>query len=101
MLMELTIIPLAREGSISRYIAGIVKFLDESGLDYRMTAFGTLVEGSWDQLMEVAKKCHFQMRSEAKRVLTLIRIDDSGDRAGEIDGGVGRVERHLGRPIPK
>ena len=26
---------------------GMRRFIEGSGLDYRMTAFGTLVEGSW------------------------------------------------------
>jgi uncharacterized protein YqgV (UPF0045/DUF77 family) len=66
-----------------------------------MTAFGTLLEGSWDQLMDVAKKCHFAMRSKSERVLTLIRLDGYAERSGEISGAVQRVEKKLGRAVKK
>ena len=64
MVLELTIIPLGRGRSISSDIADLVKIIEGSGLDYRMTAFGTLVEGTWDQLMDLAKHCHFEVRKD-------------------------------------
>ena len=39
--------PLEGGRSISSDVADLVKLIESSGLDYRMTAFGTLVEGSW------------------------------------------------------
>ena len=101
MVLELTIIPLGRGRSISSDIADLVKIIEGSGLDYRMTAFGTLVEGSWDQLMDLAKRCHFEVRKKTERVLTMMRLDDYGERTGEIQGAVNRVERKLGRAVKK
>ncbi len=99
--MELTIVPLGRGRSISGDIASLVKIIEGSGLDYRMTAFGTLVEGSWEQLIALARECHFAVRNKTERVLTMIRIDDYGDRTGEIEGAVKRVEQKLGRAVKK
>ena len=62
MLMELSIIPLGRGRSISADVADVVKIIDGSGLDYRLTAAGSIVEGTWDQLMDLAKRCHQAMR---------------------------------------
>ena len=99
MVLELTIIPRGQSLSISSDIANLATIIECSGLDYKMTAFGTLIEGTWDQLMEVAKNCHFETRKENERVLTLMRMDDYGERAGEIEGAVDRVEKKLGRAI--
>ncbi|MDQ2773343.1 MAG: MTH1187 family thiamine-binding protein [Acidobacteriota bacterium] len=101
MVLELTIIPLGQGRSISSDIAGLVKIIEASGLDYRMTAFGTLIEGTWDQLMDVARHCHVETRKKTERVLTMMRLDDYGERTGEIDGAVDRVEKKLGRPVKK
>lgn len=101
MVMELTIIPLGGGRSISGDIADLVKIIEASGLEYRMTAFGTLIEGTWDQLMDVAKYCHFETRKKTERVLTMMRLDDHGERTGEIGGAVDRVERKLGRTVKK
>jgi uncharacterized protein YqgV (UPF0045/DUF77 family) len=51
MLLELSVIPLGRGRSISADVADLVKIIDASGLDYRLTAAGTILEGSWEQLM--------------------------------------------------
>jgi uncharacterized protein (TIGR00106 family) len=99
MVLELTIIPRGQGRSISGDIANLAKIIEGSSLDYKMTAFGTLIEGTWDQLMEVAKNCHFETRKENERVLTLMRMDDYGERTGEIEGAVDRVEKKLGRAI--
>ncbi len=101
MVLELTIIPRGRDLSISSDIAGLVKIIEASGLDYRMTAFGTLVEGTWDQLMSLAKECHFEVRKKSERVLTMMRLDDYGERTGEIEGAVSRVEQKLGKAVKK
>jgi uncharacterized protein (TIGR00106 family) len=98
MLMELTIIPFGEGRSLSGEIADLVGIIEHSGLDYRMTAFGTLVEGNWDQLIALARECHFKAKGRTDRVLTTIRLDDFGERTGEIDGAVSRVEASLGEP---
>lgn len=101
MILELTIIPIGHEHSMSSILAKLVEIIEGSGLDYRMTAFGTLIEGSWDQLIGLARECHFEARKESGRVLTMMRLDDYGERTGEIQGAVIRVEQKLGRAVKK
>ena len=47
MLLELSVIPLGRGRSISADVAELLKIIDSSGLDYRITAAGTIIEGNW------------------------------------------------------
>ena len=79
MLLELSVLPLGRGRSISSDIADLVKIIDTSGLDYRLTAAGTIIEGSWDQLVDVARKCHVEMRKKTERVITFMKMDDYGE----------------------
>jgi len=74
MLLELSVIPLGRGRSISADVADLVKIIDASGLDYQLTAAGTILEGSWEQLMDVARKCHTEMRKKTERVVTFMNI---------------------------
>lgn len=101
MVMEPTIIPFGRGHSISGDIADLVRIIEGSGLDYRMTVFGTLAEDGWDRLVALAGECHFELRRNTERALTMIRIDDYAERAGEIEGAVSRVEKKLGRAVKK
>lgn len=101
MLLELSVIPLGRGRSISADIADVVKIIDASGLDYRLTATGTILEGSWEQLMEVAQKCHTQMRKKTERVVTFMKVDDYAERTGRLTAAVASVEAKVGRAVKK
>ncbi len=101
MLLELSAIPLGRGRSISADIADVVKIIDASGLDYRLTATGTIIEGSWDQVMSVAKQCHSEMRRKTDRVITLMKVDDYEERSGRLTAATQSVERKLGKAVKK
>jgi len=101
MVMELTVIPLGAGSSMSTKLAELIKIIDASGLDYRVTAFGTLVEGPLEQVLDLARRCHLEARRQADRVLTILRLDDFGPRTGELQGAVERVEKKIGRPVRK
>jgi uncharacterized protein (TIGR00106 family) len=101
MVMELTVIPLGTGSSMSTELAGLIEIIDAGGLDYRVTAFGTLVEGPLEQLLDLARRCHLEAHKQAGRVLTMIRLDDFGPRTGELNGAVERVEKKIGRPVRK
>ena len=99
MLLELNILPLGRGRSISSDVADMVKIIDASGVDYKLTAEGTILEGNWDQLMNVAKKCHDEMRKKTERVITIMHADDYDDRTGRLNGAVDSVIKKLGKPV--
>jgi uncharacterized protein (TIGR00106 family) len=101
MLLELSVIPLGRGRSISADIVDLVKIIDGSGLDYRLTAAGTIIEGHWDQLMDVARKCHAEMRQKTERVITFMKVDDYDDRSGRLTAAITSVEEKLGKPVKK
>ena len=101
MLLELSVIPLGRGRSISGDIADLVQIVEASHLDYRLTATGTIIEGSWDLLMAVAHKCHSEMRRKTERVITLMKLDDYEDRTGRLTAAVASVEAKVGRPVKK
>ena len=101
MLLELSVIPLGRGRSISADIADLVKIIDTSGLDYRLTAAGTILEGSWEQLMDLARKCHTEMRTKTERVVTFMKVDDYAEHTGRLTAAVASVEKKLGKPLKK
>lgn len=101
MLMELSVIPLGRGRSISADVADLVKIIDASGLDYRVTPSGTIIEGNWEQLMDLARKCHLNMRGKTERVITLMKLDDYEQRTGRLVAAVKSVEEKVGKPIKK
>ena len=101
MLLELSVIPMGRGRSISADLADLMKLIDASGLDYRLTAAGTIIEGTWDQVMGIAKKCHSEMRKKTERVITLMKVDDYAERSGRLTAAVESVEKKMGKAAKK
>lgn len=97
MLAELSVFPLDKGAhGLSRYVAGSMKIIQESGLDYELHAMGTLIEGPADKVFEVIRKCHENMAAQSDRVATYIRIDDKKGVEGEIRRKVTSVKEKLG-----
>jgi uncharacterized protein (TIGR00106 family) len=101
MLIELTIAPLGRGTHLSKDLADILKIIDESGIRYCLTPFGTCLEGEWDKVVEIVKRCHDQARSISKHVLTTIRIEDEDGVNDKLIANVVSVERAAGRKLQR
>jgi uncharacterized protein (TIGR00106 family) len=101
MLACFSVIHLGAGESISKHVAKLVDIVEKSGLDYKLTSMGTMVEGSWEEVMAVIKKCHQASRKVVPRVYTVITIDDRKGAKGRLEGKVKSVERVLGREVRK
>lgn len=99
MLAEFSMVPLDQGESISKLVAKAVDIIDRSGLKYRTTAMGTMVEGDWDKVMGLIKKCHTALAKDSHRINIHINIDwRKGDR-GAMERKVQSVEKKLRRKI--
>jgi uncharacterized protein (TIGR00106 family) len=84
---------------LKEHVAEVLKIIDESGLDYRLGAMQTTVEGETDEVMALVMKCHNHMAGKAPRVLTKITIDDRKGATGRLTGKVKDVEDVLGKEL--
>ena len=101
MLIELSITPLGRGTHLSKDLADILKIIDDSEVRYCLTPFGTCLEGEWDEVMAIVKRCHDQARSVSKHVLTTIRIEDEDGVNDKLIANVASVERAAGRKLQR
>ncbi|OFW09657.1 MAG: hypothetical protein A3G20_05995 [Acidobacteria bacterium RIFCSPLOWO2_12_FULL_59_11] len=99
MLVELSINPLGRGTHISKDLAEILQLIDESGLPYCLTPSGTCIEGGWDEVMAVVKRCHDRERSLSSHVMTTLRIEDEEGGVDKLNENIAAVERAAGRPL--
>ena len=95
---DVTIIPLGVGISLSKYVAACEKVFTEAGLETRLHAYGTNLEGEWDAVMGAIKRCHEVIHEmDAPRVSTVIKVGTRTDRAQTMDDKVRSVEDKLGR----
>lgn len=82
-MMEISVIPLGTgKTSLSPYIAEIFKYLrGQKGIRCELNGMGTLVTGKADLLFKLASVLHkIPFSKGAKRVYTVIKLDDRRDK---------------------
>ena len=99
MLVELATFPVDQGPRFSRPIAKVIDLIDKSGLKYQTTAMCTLIEGDWDEVFSLIKKCHYLLRRNSTRVYTRIVVDDRKNFPRPMTEKVDRVENVLKRKI--
>jgi len=86
---------------LSKYVAKSLELIEKSGLDYVIGPMGTTVEGEPEEVFDLIKRCHIQMREFSVRVGTSIKIDDHVGRTGRLTGKVKSVEKAIGHELKK
>ncbi len=95
-IMDLCVIPLVKETSLSPYVAACEKVLRDAGLKTNLHAYGTNVEGDWDAVMAAVKQCHEKVHEMgAPRVTTTIKLGTRTDRAQSMEDKVRSVQEKL------
>jgi uncharacterized protein (TIGR00106 family) len=99
MLLEFSISPLGKGASVGAYVARALDIVDRSGVPYRLNPMGTVLEGSWDEVMGVVKRCLEDLERDCERISITMKLDDRRGKTGALDAKVERVERALGRKL--
>jgi len=75
MLLAFSITPLGTGDSVSGAVAEAVRIVRASGLPNETNAMFTNVEGSWDELMDLLRRCVEAVAEQAPRVSVVAKID--------------------------
>jgi len=95
-IMDLCVIPLGVGVSVSQYIAACEKILKDAGLNYNLHAYGTNIEGEWDDVFSALKKCHEKVHTMgAPRISTNIRIGTRTDRNQTMEDKIKSVRSKM------
>lgn len=98
-LMEFSISPLSKGESVSEYVARSLKIVEQSGLDYRLHAMGTIVEGELDQVLAVLHDCMQAIAADCDRVSGTAKLDYRRGHRGRLEAKVKSVEQKLGHKL--
>src|SRR5256885_16151607 len=100
-LLEFSLAPLEKGTSVGEYVARSLKIIDESGLDYRLHAMGTIVEGEIDDVLGVLKRCLEAMAADCERITCTAKLDYRRGYRGRLKSQVASLAEKLGRPLRK
>ncbi|MEZ0122516.1 MAG: MTH1187 family thiamine-binding protein [Candidatus Reddybacter sp.] len=93
---DLCLIPMGGDVSVSAEIAACQQIFQRASLSHQLHAFGTNIEGEWDEVMAAVKACHQQVHDLGRaRVTSTLKIGTRIDReqslADKVDSVVARL----------
>ena len=93
---DISIIPIGVGVSLSKYVVACERVFREAGLDARLHAFGTEVEGDWDTVMAAVRRCHDVVHEMgAPRISSTVKLSTRTDRKQSLADKVSSVQRNL------
>ena len=96
---ELSMFPIDKGESLSLYVARVLDIIDRSGLSFRLNPMGTVIEGEWDEVMDVVRRCHQSLEQDCSRISTTIKIDFRTGDVPRMSAKVSAVEKKAGKKL--
>ncbi len=101
MLADLVIIPIGHSPHTSHVLADVLKTIKGSGLPYQLTPTSTCIEGSWDDIVAVVKRCHQIAHADTSHVVTLLRLEEDEVSSDKLKSNLESVEQKAGEAFEK
>ena len=98
-LLEFSMSPLGKGESVSKYVSRSLDIIDKSGVPYRLNPMGTVLEGEWEEVFAVVRKCYERMKKDCNRISCSIKVDYRKGHSGRLVSKVAIVEKTLKRAI--
>jgi uncharacterized protein (TIGR00106 family) len=91
-IMDLCVVPIGVGVSVSEYVVACHQVLKKAGLKTQLHAYGTNIEGEWDEVMIAVKACHEKVHEMgAPRITTTIKMGTRVDRSQTMEQKVSSV----------
>ena len=95
-IVDLCVVPIGTGISVSQEVAACHRVLREAGLKTHLHAYGTNVEGEWEEVFAAIKRCHEVVHAMgAPRISTTIKLGTRTDREQTMQDKVDSVETRL------
>jgi len=93
---DFCLVPIEVGISVSKYIAECEKIFKEAGLNTNLHAYGTNLEGEWDDVFASIKKCHQKIHEMgAPRISSTLRFGTRTDREQTMEDKINSVNSKL------
>ena len=94
---DFCVIPIGVGTSVSKYVAECERIFQQAGLSHQLHAYGTNVEGEWEEVFAALRRCHERVHEMgAPRISTTVKLGTRNDRAQSMADKVASVEEKLG-----
>ena len=95
-ILDLCVVPLGVGVSVSKYVVACEEIVQSAGLKSSLHAYGTNIEGDWDEVMAAVKACHEKVHQMgAPRITTTIKLGTRIDRDQSMQDKIDSVKEKM------
>lgn len=88
----ISITPIGKDESVSKYVAKAFKVIKNSGLPYQLTAMGTIIESqNLGELLKIIKDAIESVEEDSNRVSVILKIDCRKNQSNRMEKKVKSV----------
>ena len=99
--VELSVFPVGKGERLSKYVARALDVIDKSKIQYQFGPMGTTLEGSWEEVFRVVRRCFEVLQKDSGRAYGILKVDYkfASRKQGEMKAKVSSVQQRLGRKL--
>ena len=95
-IVDLCVVPVGVGTTLSPYVAECQRILKDAKLNHTLHAYGTNIEGEWDDVFSAVRTCHERIHEMgAPRITTSLRMGTRIDQQRSMHQKVESVQRQL------
>jgi len=96
-LMQFAMFPTDKGASASAYVSRVIAMIRESGLPYKLSAMGTIIETeTLEEAQLIVNKAYALLQADCSRVYCTVTFDIRDGKTGRLQQKVASIEEKIG-----
>lgn len=97
-LLEFSMFPTDKGESVSEYVSQVIHMIRSSGVPYKLTAMGTIIETeTLAGAFEIVQQAYAVLEPHSNRVYCSLKADIRKEKSGRLEGKISSVEAKIGK----
>lgn len=96
-LLEFSMFPTDKGASVSKYVSKVIAMIRDSGLSYKLTAMGTIIETETvPEALSIVARAAEILQKDSERIYSSIKLDVRKGKLGRLSEKIRSVENKIG-----
>ncbi|MEA2043115.1 MAG: MTH1187 family thiamine-binding protein [Bacteroidota bacterium] len=97
-LLEFAMFPTDKGSSVSEYVSRVIKMIKESGVDYKLTPMGTIIETeTMPEALNMVEKAYNILEPDSERIYSTLTFDIRKNKSDRLTQKIQSIENKIGK----
>ena len=97
-LLNFAMFPTDKGASVSEYVSEVIRYIDESGVPYKLNPMGTTIETkTMEEALKIVQGAYDILEPVSGRIYSSINIDARKGKGNRLNGKIVSVEQKIGK----